>query len=83
MRSQTKTKKSAVATHKHKCHCCGNVWEHADSMAGDEYAHTCECGKVVWKRWYGAACEAVEYCCDAGNCLMKMLEALYRASIRG
>lgn len=42
-----------VGTHKHKCHFCGWVWEHADSCDikhGDEGFHECaRCGRCNWE----------------------------------
>src|SRR4051812_13086691 len=47
-RNRMLTETQTVGTHKHKCK-CGNIWEHADTMAGDPDAHTCsECGNRVW-----------------------------------
>lgn len=37
-------------THEHECKTCGEVWEHANSCAGDYDAHTCSCGELVWDR---------------------------------
>ncbi len=40
--------------HKHRCRYCGFVWQHGDSMAGNEVAHTCEkCGRISWTRYHG------------------------------
>ena len=38
-------------THKHKCPKCSHVWEHSNSMAGNEDAHKCpRCSAPQWVR---------------------------------
>jgi predicted nucleic acid-binding Zn-ribbon protein len=41
-------------THKHECQECGTVWEHPDTLHGDEEAHCCpNCRVQQWWKYNG------------------------------
>ena len=43
-----------AGTHKHQCWDCNTVWEHSDSLFGDEEAHKCpKCCEPQFVKYYG------------------------------